>query len=342
MTDLQLCIPQSLSPSQLELASHLAIAENPQNRPRPAEIAGIPSKFWLPGRTLRCFFMDGNPTVQAKVVETAQVWSESANVFLDFGNEPNSEIRISFAQAGSWSYVGTDALAIPVNQPTMNYGWLTEASTQTAINRVVLHEFGHALGMIHEHQHPEAGFEWDREAVLESYMAPPNSWSVSRTERNVLNRYGKSITKFTEFDEQSIMLYPIPNEHTIGDYEVDWKNSALSELDKAFVSRIYPRETQSFDAAVLAPNNKLYLFRGSEYARITPGQGLDPNYPKPIAGNWGDMPQEFASNLDAVMSYPDGNLYFFKNSHYIKFIPGVGIDGGVPQPILHKWPDFPL
>ena len=30
----------------------------------------------------------------------------------------------------------------------------------------VLHEFGHSLGLIHEHQSPfPGGFEWDRENV---------------------------------------------------------------------------------------------------------------------------------------------------------------------------------
>ena len=30
----------------------------------------------------------------------------------------------------------------------------------------VLHEFGHALGLIHEHQSPfKGGFEWNREEV---------------------------------------------------------------------------------------------------------------------------------------------------------------------------------
>ena len=32
----------------------------------------------------------------------------------------------------------------------------------------MLHEFGHALGLIHEHQSPfPGGFEWNREAVSE-------------------------------------------------------------------------------------------------------------------------------------------------------------------------------
>ncbi|WP_437321271.1 matrixin family metalloprotease [Sorangium sp. So ce385] len=41
----------------------------------------------------------------------------------------------------------------------MNFGWLTLESTQADVESVVLHEFGHALGLIHEHQHPENGIK---------------------------------------------------------------------------------------------------------------------------------------------------------------------------------------
>ena len=38
----------------------------------------------------------------------------------------------------------------------------------------ILHEFGHALGLIHEHQSPASGgFEWDREEVLSPLL---NGW----------------------------------------------------------------------------------------------------------------------------------------------------------------------
>ena len=48
----------------------------------------------------------------------------------------------------------------------MNYGWLTPESAQDEVRRVVLHEFGHALGLIHEHQNPKGGgIEWNRDAV---------------------------------------------------------------------------------------------------------------------------------------------------------------------------------
>ena len=37
----------------------------------------------------------------------------------------------------------------------------------------MLHEFGHSLGLIHEHQSPfPGGFEWDRENVSGGYSSP--------------------------------------------------------------------------------------------------------------------------------------------------------------------------
>jgi hypothetical protein len=41
---------------------------------------------------------------------------------------------------------------------TMNLGFFDKAT--------VLHEFGHAIGLIHEHQSPfKGGFEWDKDEV---------------------------------------------------------------------------------------------------------------------------------------------------------------------------------
>ncbi len=35
------------------------------------------------------------------------------------------------------------------------------------------------------------------------------------------------------------MQFPVPNELTIGDYEIRW-NEHLSELDKKFIKELYP------------------------------------------------------------------------------------------------------
>ena len=40
------------------------------------------------------------------------------------------------------------------------------------------------------------------------------------------------------------MLYPIPNDLTIGDYEVGW-NTGLSDVDKSYIGSVYPLQTQT-------------------------------------------------------------------------------------------------
>jgi hypothetical protein len=133
-----------------------------------------------------------------------------------------------------------DALSRPISQPTMNYGWLTPNTEDGEYSRVVIHEFGHALGCIHEHQSPAANIPWDKEAVYRYYAGPPNNWTRAQVDLNLFQRYSQSSMQFTEFDKNSIMLYPIPNDLTIGDFEVGW-NKFLSANDKAFIATIYPK-----------------------------------------------------------------------------------------------------
>ncbi len=50
---------------------------------------------------------------------------------------------------------GKEALRAGKSEPTMNLGWVTnEASTSDKERGTILHEFGHALGLLHEHQSP--------------------------------------------------------------------------------------------------------------------------------------------------------------------------------------------
>jgi hypothetical protein len=121
----------------------------------------------------------------------------------------------------------------------MNFGWLFPETANEEYERVVLHEFGHALGAIHEHQSPGAAIPWDKEAVYAYYSGPPNNWSRDDVDVNLFDLYGETTTQFTKFDEQSIMLYPIPEEFTVGDYAVGW-NRTLSDTDKAFMGTTYP------------------------------------------------------------------------------------------------------
>lgn len=239
----KVCFERIVPPQYWQVARDKAIKENPRNA-SPFEAAALRSKLWKPGRLLRIKFLDGRSSVQAKVADYAVQWCQHANINFEFTDDPqaDAEIRISFNYPGSWSAVGTDALVeelFPKNEPTMNFGWLTPASTEAEYSAVVLHEFGHALGMIHEHQTPASQIEWNRDAVIADLSGYPNYWNEPTIQRNVFDRYLTTQTQFTKFDPDSIMVYTIPRHWTLKALEFK-RNMILSESDKAFIKQCYP------------------------------------------------------------------------------------------------------
>jgi hypothetical protein len=273
----RICYDRVLPPELALVAAGMAVDENPTNRPvfhfspglgvppmPPTELAALTAKKWPNGRTLHVRFLDGDPQVQARLQPFAHQWSEFANITFVFDNSPDAEIRISFEHQGSWSYLGTDALAIASDEPTMNYGWLTNNTPDDEYSRVVIHEFGHALGCFHEHQNPIAGIPWDKEAVYAHYAGPPNFWTKAQTDHNLFTRYSQSISQFSEFDPDSIMLYSIPDSMTIGSFQVGW-NRVLSPTDTSFVNVLYPKaEKDLVELTVNARSKKADIGKHAE------------------------------------------------------------------------------
>jgi hypothetical protein len=198
-------------------------------------------KLWENGRTLRVWFVDGNPDVISKVRAIASEWEALANLRLEYVDRPPAEIRISFADVGySWSTVGTDALGVPEPEPTMNYGWLEPNTDIEEYRRVVRHEFGHALGMIHEHQSPAAqgAIPWDKPKVYAYYSR--QGWTREDVDWNIFMAYDAEVTNHSAFDRNSIMQYAIPDELTIGTFSVGW-NTRFSLIDAEFMRKQYPK-----------------------------------------------------------------------------------------------------
>lgn len=217
----------------------VCIDRTPPPKAAGERMALVKEVTWQPGDVIQIGFLDGDPGVQERVKETAAHWMEFANLKFRFGDVDGADIRISFKQPGSWSYLGTVCRQIAAPEATMNYGWLTPDSTDDEVNRVVLHEFGHALGCIHEHQNPAGGIKWNKEVVYAYYGGPPNNWSKEEVDNNLFGLYEEDLTLHTEFDRQSIMLYPIDKRFTLDGLEVGL-NTSLSDRDKEFIRQTYP------------------------------------------------------------------------------------------------------
>ena len=104
---------------------------------------------------------------------------------------------------------------------------------------------------------------------------------------------------------------------------------------------------RSMDASLWSDTNqKIYFFKRNEYIRVDPYNGwrVDPDYPKPIAGNWPGFPSDFANGVDASLwSDKNQKIYFFKGDQYIRVDPynGWNVDPNYPKPIAGNWPGFP-
>jgi len=218
------------------------VLPNKLNKPHQMRVSGTGQleamveieKRWSNGITIDISFIGGTSAQHEEVKKHAVKWTQHANLNFNFVDDPAATIRISFdTNNGAWSYVGTDNLSVPVPGATMNLGWVDEG--------VILHEFGHMIGLAHEHQNPDGGIIWNEQVVLDDLAGPPNYWDEAKARHNVLNKYKADQIFSTKFDQSSIMLYAFRDEWT-QNMGATHENNTLSSQDIAFVksAKMYP------------------------------------------------------------------------------------------------------
>jgi len=114
----------------------------------------------------------------------------------------------------------------------------------------VIHEFGHALGMLHEHQN---NLENSNEIKLnkENVIAYYNKIGLGKEGAitNVIDRYSCSDgedCKYdgTKYDKESIMLYALPDDWVEGNNPT-YPNFKLSKNDIGWLKEIYPKNVDN-------------------------------------------------------------------------------------------------
>ena len=212
--------------------------------------------------------MDGTTVERDLVREWALEWTKHTNLRFEFvdtySDASLAEIRIQLTHGlGSWSEVGTDctysdaranqrnvapgAIYSSMNHDFRMYFEYKKKKPSMAqvydhcISSTILHEFGHAISLVHEHQRPDAQIPYvSDKKIYEFYAQPANRWPVQTTFDNVLRRYTDAeLIKSENADHQSIMFYSIPKELLTTGREIPG-NCDLSETDKRVARAQYP------------------------------------------------------------------------------------------------------
>jgi hypothetical protein len=86
----------------------------------------------------------------------------------------------------------------------MNYGWFTDTTDDEEFRRTIVHEFGHAIGCIHEQASTVASIPWNKPVVYDYYLKV-NGWSATQVDSLVFATALQEFALDTPFDRTSIM-----------------------------------------------------------------------------------------------------------------------------------------
>lgn len=203
------------------------------------------NKVWQPGKKIIVTFIDGTDNYKDQVKKYSNEWSQYANIDFIYYNHPSevpknqvADIVISFNNQGDYSSIGNDShVKIKNDKHSMNLGMFKKGNR--ILNRyVTLHEFGHALGLEHEHQN------YNRKFVIDEKNAKSYCKTVAFTDQECLDFVIKKFEKnentyFSLYDPYSIMHYDL--HQSISVEKIHFRsNHTLSLIDKIEVAKLYP------------------------------------------------------------------------------------------------------
>lgn len=210
----------------------------------------VKSRLWTNDRIINVHFLSGRPSDIEFIKDTVTNGMPNMGVTFSFVDDPlDSHIRVAVGGSqGNWSYVGTDTLTIPFERPTM--------SIQNVTPQIILHEFGHALGLLHEHFHPSANIPWNKEKVYAYFQT--YGWSRRETDAQVLNKKPADTESYggTDFDPASVMIYDIPPSLLDGDFDALKPSDAFTAKDIESLQKMYPYTGTPKDEQEIQPREQ--------------------------------------------------------------------------------------
>ena len=237
------------------VASETAVKINPENKTHlnqlrqsmaggdiipPAHLALLITKRWpSTGVSLTVGFMETVAAVlRSRIISHMNAWGQSCNAkFTETTTNP--QVRISLTGSGYWSYLGTDILHIPANQPTMNLQGFNMNTPESEYHRVVRHETGHTLGFPHEHTRSEIVARIDP-VKAKAYFLANDGWDAAMVTAQVLTPLDNSaLIRTATADPNSIMCYWLPASIMKDNLAVPG-GADIDSRDAQFAGSVYP------------------------------------------------------------------------------------------------------
>lgn len=196
-----------------------------------------PGQTWPQHSTVRISLLNMTEAQKIIVKKGINEWAPHANLHFVFVKGNDGDIRISkdTTGLGSWSMVGTEARNRDASEPTMYINF--ERPEEARAN--VLHEFGHALGLLHEHQHPQRTLAFDKAATHAHFK--DRNFARHEVEDQILSTLDPDDIITSDYDKHSIMHYYTPESLLVNGEEIPFPLD-LSDGDVQFMKTLYPRD----------------------------------------------------------------------------------------------------
>ena len=218
------------------------------------------TKIWNQ-ENITFYFLDGNRQQQAEVKKFAKLWERYTGIKFKYTNSKPSffnfkkHYKITFKGSANESTRGA------ING-VIHFGNLSDDIIFR--KTTILHEFGHMLGLGHEHQRTDRPGSLNDSSLLDLCVSNQNQ-SKSWCKDNLLNQYKSEVFIESDYDEKSIMHYKMDNITGQKNHNkpVIWRNkNSLSYTDKYFIAMLY---NQNISDSILENMHKQDLWQQQKF-----------------------------------------------------------------------------